>query len=194
MSGQERQYDKHLNVPGAGNRDLHDLVRDCIAKDRQAQKKLYDRYSGMIYGVIRRYIYSDAPAQEILNDSFFKIFTKLESFAFAGSFEGWMRRITVNTITDYLRKNIRHEQMMKADPADHEIGVADDAASKIAYKDLLKMIHELPQTQRAVFNLFVFEQYSHKEIGEQLDITENNCRWYLNDARKRLKEKINSAL
>lgn len=101
-----------------------------------------------------------------------------------------MRRIAVNTITDYLRKNIKHEQVVHLDNVSIEAWVPTDIIGKINYKDLLQTIHTLPDTQKTVFNLFVFEDMSHKEIGALLGLTENNCRWYLNDARKRLKEKI----
>ena len=75
-----------------------------------------------------------------------------------------------------------------------DMHVDNDVTGKLGYKELLQKVYELPDTQRTVFNLFVFEQFSHKEIGDELGITENNSRWYLNDARKRLKEKITSSM
>jgi len=133
---------------------------------------------------------NDAGAQEVLNDSFFKIFMKLGQYSFQGAFEGWIRRIVVNTIMDHLRKNIKHEHSQK------EIGpedayVSSESVERMSYKELLGIVQTLPDSQRAVFNLFVFENYSHKEIATVLDMNENNSRWYLNDARRRLKEKIN---
>jgi RNA polymerase sigma-70 factor (ECF subfamily) len=110
-------------------------------------------------------------------------------YTFKGSFEGWMRRIVLNIITDHLRQNIKHEQVIH-DKVEEYNAYVDDSVSKISYKELLHFIHELPETQRTVFNLYVFEDYSHKEIAEQLNLTDNNSRWHLNDARRRLKEKI----
>jgi RNA polymerase sigma factor (sigma-70 family) len=177
----------------SGHGELHELIEQCIACNRMAQKKLYDQYAPLLYGIIKRYTYNGGQADEILNDGFYKIFTGLHLYTFKGSFEGWMRRIVINTITDHFRKYIKNEPV-KTDIEPMDIRVDDDAVSKLRYKELLALVHELPDTQRAVFNLFVFEQLSHKEIAEQLGLNENNCRWHLNDARRRLKEKIQSSM
>jgi RNA polymerase sigma-70 factor (ECF subfamily) len=173
---------------------LHALIKACIAENRTAQKELYIKFSPMLFGVIKRYVYDVNTAQEILSDSFFKIFTKLHLYSFKGAFEGWIRRIAINSITDHIRKNIKHSQTIDPDLASEKVYVADSAVSRLTYKELLQCVHELPETQRAVFNLFVFEDYSHKEISEHLGINENNSRWHLNDARRRLKEKIKTML
>jgi RNA polymerase sigma-70 factor (ECF subfamily) len=171
---------------------LQDLIRDCIAQQRIAQKKLYDQYAPFLYGVIKRYVYNGGQADEILNDAFFKILTGLHGYSFKGSFEGWMRRIVINTITDNFRKYIKKEPAYKVEIESTDIHVEGDVMGRLGYKELLQLVHQLPDTQRAVFNLFVFEQFSHKEIADHLGINENNSRWHLNDARKRLKEKINT--
>lgn len=181
--------------PQSGNslqpeNELYVLVKECIAESRSAQKKLYDLYAPKAYGVIKRYIYNnEVAAEEILNDSFYKVLTKLAQYSFQGSFEGWIRRIVVNTITDYMRKGITREnnKELQADDA----FVNSEPVTKLAHKELLELVHSLPNLQRTVFNLFVVENYAHKEIGELLGINETNSRWYLNDARRRLKEKIN---
>lgn len=174
----------------SGHSELSILIRDCIAESRSAQKKLYDIYAPAAYGVIKRYLYhDDAAAEEILNDSFYKVLTRLDQYNFEGAFEGWIRRIVVNSVTDHLRKNIKGGQLLKEiQPEDAYIN--SESVEKIAHKELLQLIQGLPDAQRAVFNLFVFENYSHREIALLLNINENNCRWHLNDARRRLKEKI----
>jgi RNA polymerase sigma factor (sigma-70 family) len=170
--------------------ELSILIRDCIAQSASAQKKMYDLYAPAAYGVIKRYFYNDEPtAQEILNDSFFKVLTKLAQYTFQGSFEGWIRRIVVNTVTDYLRKKIKDEHHKDVQPEDAYVN--SESVEKLSHKELLKLVQSLPEVQRAVFNLYVFENYPHKEIAAILNINENNSRWHLNDARKRLKEKIN---
>jgi len=175
-----------------GHSELSVLVKDCIAGSRSAQKKLYDHYSPAVYGVIRRYLYnSEQAAQEVLNDCFLKIFTKLGQYSFQGSFEGWIRRLVVNTVTDHLRKNIKHEHDFKEMQPD-DVYVNSESVEKLSHKELLRIIDSIPDTHRLVFNLFVFENYSHKDIAAILNINENNSRWHLNDARRRLKEKINS--
>lgn len=196
MSGTDKLYEQ--GAAEASKPSLHDplyaLIKKCIAQDRKAQKQLYEEYAPLLYGVIKRYTYNRGEADEILNDSFYKIFTSLHSFAFTGSFEGWMRRITVNCITDNFRKYIKNEPAYKLEVENVDVYTNENALGKMGYKELLQKVYELPDTQRAVFNLFVFEQLSHKEIAEHLGISENNSRWHLNDARKRLKEKITTSM
>ena len=175
----------------SGQDELSILVKECIAKNRSAKKKLYDMYAPAAYGVIKRYLFNNEEgAREVLNDSFFKVLTKLDQYSFQGAFEGWIRRIVVNTVTDYLRKNIKDAPVVKeVQPDDAFVG--STSVDNLSHKELLGIVQTLPEAQLAVFNLFVFESYPHKEIATLLNITENNSRWYLNDARRRLKEKLN---
>lgn len=168
------------------------LINACLSGDRAAQKELYNMHSPVLFGIIRRYIDDRNACQEILSDTFLKIFTKLHMYSFNGAFEGWMRRVAVNTITDHVRKNMKHQQTISTDDTSVDVYVPDNAVSRLSYKELLQLVHELPVTQRAVFNLFVFDDMQHKDIAQQLNITEPNSRWHLNDARRRLKEKINN--
>jgi len=174
----------------SGHSELSILIRDCIAESRSAQKRLYDLYAPAAYGIIKRYLYyDDAVAEEILNDSFYKILTRLDQYNFEGAFEGWIRRIVVNSITDHLRKNIKGRLLNKEiQPEDAYIN--SESVEKLSHKELLQLVQGLPDAQRIVFNLFVFENYSHRDIALLLNINENNSRWHLNDARRRLKEKI----
>jgi len=175
----------------SGRDELSILIRDCIAESRSAQKKLYDKYAPMAYGILRRYMYNnEAVAQEILNDCFYKIFAKLEQYNFQGAFEGWIRKLVINTVTDHLRKKIKDDETHK-EMQPEDAFIESDSVGKITQKELLNIIETIPNTQRLVFNLFVFENYSHRDIARLLEISENNSRWYLNDARKRLKEKVN---
>jgi len=172
--------------------DLQWLIRDCIAGSSGAQRKLYERFSPMVYGIIKRYLYKDDDcAGEILNDSFLKIFARLGQYSFQGAFEGWIRRIVINTLTDHLRKKIKDNKMVTGIQQDN-VFVSTEGLEQLSFKELLGVVQTLPDTQRTVFNLFVFENFSHKEISEILNIKENNSRWHLNDARNRLKEKLNS--
>lgn len=190
MTDRQHIYGQH-NATMPGRDELPGLLQDCLSGKRSAQKTLYEAYAPFVLGVIKRYLYNQAGADEILNDAFFRIFTRMDQYEFKGSFEGWMRKIVINLITDYLRKNIKHEKVVNDKVEEYNVYV-DDSVSKLSYKELLALVHQLPDTQKAVFNLYVFEDCSHKEIGEYLNITENNSRWYLNDARKRLKEKISN--
>lgn len=172
--------------------ELQALVRDCIAGNRQAQKKMYDTYAPVVYGVIRRYLYNPSAAEEVLNDTFYRVFTKLSQYSFTGPIEGWMRRIAINLITDHLRKHTKFEQEVHPEHIQETAVDEDWQVGRLAYKELLALIHQLPATHRMVFNLYVFEDMQHKEIAQHLQISENNSRWHLNDARRRLKEKINN--
>ncbi len=175
-----------------GEAELVLLIHQCIKNERQAQKKMYDFFAPILFAKIRRYVTEINDANEILNESFFKILTKIKDYSATGSFEGWMHRITINTIMDFFRKKKIHEQFTQFIPEGKEAPIPETTIENIAYKELLSLIHTLPDAQRSVFNLFVFDDCAHKEIATLLNITENNSRWHLNDARRRLKEKIDA--
>ncbi len=174
--------------------ELKILIKDCLALSRASQKRLYEIYSPAAYGIIRKYIHNDEfVAKEILNEAFFKIFRDLHQYSFQGAFEGWIRRIVIHTVGDYLRKNRKEDRLLReVQPEDAYIN--SEPVEKMSHKELLQIIETLPDTHRNIFNLFVFENYSHKEIANMLGIQQNNCRWHLNDARRRLKEKINALI
>jgi len=169
---------------------LQGLILACSRSDRVAQRKLYDAYASFIYGIIRRFTSDDTIAQDIQSEAFFRIFKRLDQYRFEGAFEGWMRRIAVHAVADYFRKH--RPDNISISEATEDIAVYHDTngPAQLGYKELLNIIHKLPTMHRAVFNLFVFEQYAHKEIAALMGISEANSRWHLNDARRRLKEQI----
>jgi RNA polymerase sigma-70 factor, ECF subfamily len=169
---------------------LRELVRECLASKRSAQRQMFELYAPAVYNVIRRYIFQEEPAREILNDVFFKIFTRLHQYSWQGPIEAWMRRIAVNTVTDHLRKYLKNDKVTKVELSEHDAWVDSDAVENMSFKELLSFTWQLKETHRTVFNLYVFENLSHKEIAESLNISEGNSRWILNDARKKLKELI----
>ena len=177
----------------SGKDNLSALIGECLAHSRSAQKKLYDLYAPAAYGVIKRFVNNNEPlAKELLNESFFRVFRDLHQFSFQGAFEGWIRRIIVRTISDHFRKSTKFTEYKEVQ--DEDAYIENGSVESLSHKELLKIIETLPDAQREIFNLFVFENYSHKEIAKLLNIKQNNCRWHLNDARRRLKEKINSLL
>lgn len=174
--------------------ELRVLIKDCIALSRVAQKKLYEKYSPAAYGTIKKYVGSnDAIAKEILNDAFFKVFRDLHQYSFQGAFEGWIRRIVIHAISDHMRRNVKIDKQTREVKAE-DAYISSEGIENLSHKELLQIIETLPDAQRNIFNLFVFENYSHKEIASMLNMQQNNCRWHLNDARRRLKEKINALL
>jgi len=190
VSGHFPASDKSLSA----HDELRILIKDCIALKRMSQKKLYELYSPAAYGIVKKYIHNnEAVAKEILNDAFFKVFRDLHQYSFQGAFEGWIRRIVVHTVSDYLRRNLKDDRNVReVQPEDAYVN--SEPVERLSHKELLAVIETLPDTQRNIFNLFVFENYSHKEISQIMNMQQNNCRWHLNDARRRLKEKINALI
>ena len=133
-------------------------------------------------------------AEQLLNDGFLKVFTQIDNFKNTGSFEGWMRRIVINTCLDYLRSTALKEEMamhMRAIPAEEStLSVTNLGMDRVEFKDMVRLIQSLPAMTRTVFNLFVFDGFNHKEISGQLDISEGTSHWHLHQARNQLQKKI----
>ena len=170
--------------------DDQDLIKGCLKEDRNSQAELYKKYSNKMYAVCLRYCNTREEAEDVLQDAFVKIFDRISSFRGDGSLEGWIRRIMVNTAL-----KSRDKRRMKFESGDIE-HVAEPSfnaqvISEINKKDLMKVIRELPEGYKHVFNLYAVEGYSHKEIGEMFDITESTSRSQYSRARKMLIEKLN---
>lgn len=167
----------------------HDLIKGCLQNDRVMQKMLYDKYAAKMYGIALRYAHDQEDAKDILQDGFIKVFQNLIKFKGTGAFEGWLRRIFVNTAIEHYRKKSNTYEINDT----HEDQVTDDsitALDKIAATDILNMIKALPNGYRAVFNLFAIEGYSHKEIAEMLNISEGTSKSQYARAKGLLQEKI----
>lgn len=171
-----------------------EIIQGCLAGNPIYQEYLYNQKYELFYKVCIRYTKCYTDAEQLTNDGFIKVFNNIHKFEGKGSFEGWMRRIMVNTCLDHLKsKSVRESQQTIA-PDDYTeevfFNIPASVMDKIAYEDLLKIIHELPPTTQAVFNLFVIEGYSHKEISTQLGMSEGTSQWHVNNARKILQEKL----
>lgn len=166
--------------------ELKSLIDGCINNSRQHQKKLYDTYSPFVYGIIVKNFNDKNYAYDILNETFIKVFRDISKYSYTGAFEAWLRRITINTIVDHVRINKKHNNSLETE----DVVILVKPNDTLSYKELLNVINTLPATQKLVFNLFVMENYSHKEIATALGISEVNSRFMLNDARKRLKSKL----
>jgi RNA polymerase sigma factor (sigma-70 family) len=174
----------------------HELIQGCLRKESFFEEKLYKNHYNTLLKICARYVTNMIDAESLLNDSYLKIFKNLPGYEFKGSFEGWMKRITVNTCLDYLRtKEFNHSRSLveiKDTNTNTSPHLEDDIIQQLEFNSLLKIIQELTGTMKIVFNLYIFEEYSHKEIGKELGITENTSQWYLHQARRTLKEKINA--
>lgn len=166
------------------------LIRLCKKGDRIAQKAIYDRLAPKMFPVCIRYVGDRTVAEDLLQDGFVTLFSKLDSFKGDGSFEGWARKIFVNTALMYLRKKDALKMSDELDSARNMTSVYSSQVQDIGYKELMKLITSLPTGFRTVFNLYVLEGYTHKEIAEMLDITEVTSRTQLSRARTWLQNKI----
>lgn len=160
-----------------------ELITACLSGDPVAQRKLYDRFSRKMMGVCMRYAGDYEEAQDVLQDGFIKVFERLKTYNGNGSFEGWVRRIFVNTALDSYRRNKQSRQMQDIDEAGYAISSSDDVISDLSAADLMNILQRLPAGYRMVFNMYVIEGYSHKEIGEQLNITESTSKSQFSRAR-----------
>ncbi|MCB0601601.1 MAG: RNA polymerase sigma factor [Saprospiraceae bacterium] len=164
-----------------------DFIKACADKERWAQQKLYEDHYGTMMGVCLRYANNEDEALDILHDAFIKIFRSIGDYKPGTSLQAWMRRIMVNTSIDYYRKQTRR----RTEDLDNAFGVQSydpNALSLCAAEDIIACIQMLTPAYRSVFNLYVIEGYSHKEIADILNITESTSRSNLVKARIKLKE------
>lgn len=166
---------------------LDQLINDCKKKHPKAQEELYKRYSSTLFSVCLKYASSYADAEDILQDAFIVIFDKVVQYKNKGSFEGWLKRISINTALQRYRKpgvfNLINEENIP------EVSVEVEEES-ISLDYLLGIVQELPDRYRLVFNLYVLDGYSHKEISNLLEISEGTSKSNLARARQILKDKI----
>lgn len=168
-----------------------DLIKACVRKERWAQKLLYEEYYGKMMGVCLRYANTEDDALDILHEGFIKIFKHIGKYQPGTSLTAWIRRIMVNTAIDYYRKNIRRRTEDIEQAFDLSSGEAD-AVSQCTEKEILAAIQQLSPAYRTVFNLYVIEGYSHREIADMLAITESTSRSNLVKARMKLREILTS--
>lgn len=171
-----------------GTNELEALISGCARNERGAQAKLYEMFYPKMMGMVRRYFPAKELAEEVLNNGFLRAFQKIESYGFKGSFEGWLRKIVFHAVSDYAKSQVKYSDNILLVEKDEF--VIKDAASGLYYNDLMKLVYELPETARIVFNMYVFEDQTHKDISKSIGISEGTSKWYLSEARKALKQKI----
>jgi len=166
------------------------LIKRCQKKSRKAFDELYLTYSPLLYGICLRYTKDEHEAQDLLQECFIRILNKICDYSFKGSFEGWMRRLTVNHAINYLKSK---KYFMTEDVSEYEIENENDSTSVISelnVQEIIKMINQLPAGYRTVFNLHVIEGYKHTEIAEMLEISDITCRTQYKKAREVLMKMI----
>ncbi len=167
-----------------------ELIRRCRKKNAKAQKLLYKTYHGSLLGVCLRYGKSKAEAEDILQMGMMKIYKSIGSYSGKGSFEGWMKRIIVNTAVDNFRKNHKHYYHENLDDVYGDTKLAGNIPDNLEVKDILNTIQRLSPGYRMVFNLYAIEGYNHKEIANKLGISESTSKTQLMKARLKLQKML----
>jgi RNA polymerase sigma-70 factor (ECF subfamily) len=170
-----------------------DFIQACIAKERWAQKQLYEENYTLLLGVCHRYSSNHDDAMDILHEGFIKILSNIHKYQPGTSLVAWMRRIMINTAIDYYRMQSRR----RTDDLETAFEVQTnepDAVSKLTVQEIIRCIQQLSPAYRSVFNLYVVEGFSHREIADMLDITESTSRSNLVKARSKLKDLLNVRL
>ncbi len=167
------------------------LIQACIRKERKAQYELYKSTYGILMAICLRYERNKEDAEFLLNKAFLKILTNLESYSPKVPFEAWIRRITINTAIDEYRK----AQRSKVDYVEEPMQLAalsemdyNEADKRFDAEELIALVQKLPPVSQKVFNLYIIDGYNHKEIAEQLGMSEGTSKWHLSSARKKLQE------
>ena len=167
--------------------DLNQLINDCKNNDRKAQEQLYKLYSSKLFAACLKYSRNYPEAQDNLQDGFILIFKKIEQYSYRGSFDGWLKRVMINNVLQQYRGQTFLSLVKEDIPEDSVVEIDDE---NISLEYLLKIIQELPDRYRLVFNLYVNDDYSHAEIAEMLSINIGTSKSNLSRARMILKEKI----
>lgn len=167
-----------------------EIIEKCLKNDRTSQKLLYNTYAPKMYAVCLRYASKRVSADDILQEAFIKVFKYLPSFQFAGPLEAWIRRIVVRTALDHIKKYAEPFEDLNESVVEESMIAVNDALISLGTQELLSIIQSLPEGKKIIFNLYVFEGYSHKEIAELLGISIMTSKAQFSKAKKMLQEKI----
>jgi RNA polymerase sigma factor (sigma-70 family) len=167
------------------------LIKQCQKGSNKAFDDLINQYSGLIYGICLRYCKNKYDADDLLQECLVTIIEKIKSFRFEGSFEGWIKRLSVNTAINYLRtKNKRMFDDIDDNINTGGVNADENVFSKMNAEEIIKLINQLPEGYRTVFNMHVIDGYKHVEIAEMLNITDSTSRSQYKKARELLIKKV----
>ena len=173
--------------------EIQELIEGCLRGDRTSQSRLYNLLANKMFVVCLRYAKSREEAEEILQEGFIRVFEFIHQYKFAGSFEGWVRKIMVNCALQKFRSKKQLHAVVNIDSAQVEDTGNENIMAHIGTKELLAMVQQLPPGYRMVFNLYVFEGMKHREIAEHLGISEGTSKSNLSDARTILQRSVNNS-
>jgi RNA polymerase sigma factor (sigma-70 family) len=167
------------------------IIEGCARHERKAQKMLYDKYSRLLLGVCMRYASDKAEAEDILQDSFLKIFFRIKDFSGTGSFTGWLRKVVVNTAITHYHANLKYRYHVEIEEyVSAETGMTGYDENLFTYDELFRVLNELPKGYRIVFNLYAIEGYKHKEIAEMMGIDTNTSKSQYSRAKAVIRDKL----
>ncbi len=179
-------------------RELAIIVEKCKKQDRLSQRRVYELFYSKMMGVCLRYAKNEDEAKDILQDGFIKVFEKIDKYGFEGSFEGWLRRIIVNTAIDAYRRNKReyslNEAIVKDESYNAEFDEPVSIYNSLSIKDVVNAMQKLSPAYRTVFNLYVMEGMTHKEIANELSISEGTSKSNLAKAKLNIKKLLNKKI
>lgn len=166
------------------------VIQGCIRNERKHQEKLYRHFFPIMERMVYRYTRDEDQVIDILNNGFLRVFKKVDRYEHKGSFEGWIRKLIFNSLSDYFRKSKKDVRIIVFEDYLKETKSPDSPSNNLYYEDLLLFVKKLPAKQMKVFHMYAIEGYLHKEIGAQLGMSENTSKWYLSEARKHLQTLI----
>ena len=166
-----------------------EIIEGCLRGSRKFQRLLYEHYYGSMMVVCMRYTHDREEARDVLHEGFMKVFSNLHKYTRGTNLGAWIRRIMVNTAIDHYRKNAKRPNLVEINNAVHEADM-QDVVSDMSAQEILEMIQRLSPAYRTVFNLYVVEGYSHKEVGKMLGISEGTSKSNLAKARAKLQQMI----
>ncbi|KUY15826.1 RNA polymerase subunit sigma-70 [Elizabethkingia miricola] len=173
------------------DKELIEIIEQCQKNDRKAQELLYRRYSNVLFSICLRYSGNYENAQDVFQEGFILIFKKITQYSFSGSFEGWIKRVMVNlNLEKHRQKEIWLTEIEENMPLIDEEDNDPNNFQNIDYQDLIKYVQNLPTQYRQVFNLYVFEEYTHNEIAESLKISPGTSKSNLSRAREILRKEL----
>lgn len=167
-----------------------EIIAGCRLGKASAQEQLYQLYARRMMAICMRYTTSRFEAEDIFHEAFVKVFNNIGNFKGEGSFEGWMRRIFVNTAINHFNKNRKFQKTIDYSTVEEVLPATEDIISEMSGKEISQLIDQLPHGYKLIFNLFVVEGYAHQEIGEMLQISEGTSKSQLSKAKAYLKKLI----
>ncbi len=170
--------------------EVKDLIIGCKNDDRRSQKALVDTFAPYLFAISKRYMRDESEAKDIIQEAFISIFNNIQNFRSEPyAFKAWMRQITVNTALQKIRKSYRTKEVMPETMMDDR-NEMPEIYQKFDVDDIMKIINQLPDKYRQVFNMYVIDGYSHREIGDELGLKESSSRALLTRAKVKIKEKL----